>query len=78
LKTYQNKAENTPSRKRGQVQIFNLEALAQLDNVFIVEGEIDALSIEELGFNAMATGGASNTRKLIEAIKEYEKVPKYF
>lgn len=65
-------------QKAGQVQIFNLEALAQLDNVFIVEGEIDALSIEELGFNAMATGGASNTRKLIEAIKEYEKVPQIF
>ena len=26
----------------------------------------------------MATGGASNTRKLIEAIKEYEKVPQIF
>lgn len=56
--------------KVGNVHIFNAEALASKDKpVFIVEGEIDAMSIEQCGFPAVATGSISNIRKLLEEVK---------
>lgn len=43
------------------VVLFNKEALNQKRYpVFIVEGELDAISIEQLGFKAVALGSASN------------------
>lgn len=58
--------------KRGKTSLFNVQALAKNKPVFIVEGEIDALSIEELGYNAIALGGTSNIRLVINAVKEFE------
>ncbi len=56
--------------KVGNVHIFNVEALASKDKpVFIVEGEIDAMSIEQCGFPAIATGSISNIRILLEEVK---------
>ena len=39
--------------------------------IFVVESEIDALSIVQSGFNAVAIGGVGNTNKLIEAVNKY-------
>lgn len=57
-------------RKHGESHIFNLEAIEQ-DNkaVFIVEGEIDALSIIEAGGEAIALGSTSNKDKLLRLIE---------
>lgn len=54
--------------KVGSVEIFNLSALKDSRAVFVVEGEIDALSIIEAGGNALALGG-SNANKLLEHLK---------
>ncbi len=58
-------------KKRGQTQIFNLQALNQAERIFIVEGEFDALSLETLGYRAISLGGASNVGKLIAYLKEH-------
>lgn len=60
--------------KDGAVQLFNpvvLTRAAENDPVFIVEGEIDALSIIEAGGEAVAIGSTSNTHKLLEYIEEH-------
>lgn len=52
--------------KVGTNAIFNLNTLYNSKRpVFIVEGEIDALSIITLGYNAIALGSVSNINKLI-------------
>ena len=48
-----------------------LTRAAENDPVFIVEGEIDALSIIEAGGEAVAIGSTSNTHKLLEYIEEH-------
>ena len=66
-------AGNFTKMKEGEVRIFNLAALdAAKDGtpVFIVEGEIDAISIFEAGGKAIALGSTSNARKLLEHLKE--------
>lgn len=52
-------------------ELFNIEALYSPDYnvVFIVEGQIDALSIEEVGFCAVGLGGVNETDKLVEQLK---------
>jgi Replicative DNA helicase len=56
--------------KVGKVQIFNKEVLKTADKpVFIVEGEIDALSIIEAGGEAVALGSISNIQKLVDLLK---------
>lgn len=55
----------------GQVRLFNIEALKQnLKPVFIVEGEIDALSIIDVGGEAVALCSVANIGKLVKAIKD--------
>lgn len=58
--------------KVGKVHIFNADALKTAQRrIFVVEGEIDALSIIDVGGEAIAIGGAHMWKKtLIEAIKE--------
>lgn len=58
-------------RPSGSKVIFNLEALEQLEPVYIVEGEIDALSIEQEGGKAVALGGAKNTNALLNHLREH-------
>jgi len=54
-------------QKVGGVSLFNSKALTQDKKpIFIVEGEIDALSILEVGGAAVALGSTTNTRGLIE------------
>jgi len=61
----------------GKTQLFNLGALKQTSQpVFIVEGELDALSIIDAGGQAVGLGSIANIGKLIEAVKaEFPKVP---
>lgn len=56
--------------KVGKVHIFNLEALADAEKpIFVVEGEIDALSIIEVGGNALALGSVSNAKQLLKMLE---------
>lgn len=56
--------------KVGKVHIFNLEALAYAEKpIFVVEGEIDALSIIEVGGNALALGSVSNAKQLLKMLE---------
>jgi replicative DNA helicase len=58
--------------KVGKTHLFNSEVLSKEGNepIFIVEGEIDALSIIEAGGNAVGLGGVSNTGLLELAVNK--------
>lgn len=56
--------------KVGPIQLFNLDALNAEEPPFIVEGEIDALSIEALGHPAVALGTTSKVNAFLEYIGE--------
>ena len=56
----------------GKTSLFNAEAL-QADVVFIVEGEIDAMSIEQSGGNACGLCSVSNRGILLNYLKENRK-----
>ena len=55
--------------KVGRVHIFNPAALAADQSVFVVEGELDALSIIDVGGAAVALGSVSNWKKFAELVK---------
>ena len=55
-------AENL-KQKRGAAHILNISALSQ-PYCFVVEGEIDCMSIDELGFPCIGLGSASNINKI--------------
>ena len=65
-------AQKKYSKQRvGTVALFNSAVLRQSEQpIFIVEGEFDALSIIDAGGQAVALCSASNTQKLLEAVKE--------
>ena len=70
------RAELTEEQKKyskskvGAVRIFNSKVLKTADRpIFITEGELDALSIIEVGGEAIATGSAANRRALLELLK---------
>jgi replicative DNA helicase len=52
--------------KEGKAELFNRESLWGIEPTFIVEGEIDALSIIEADSEALALGSISNKNKLVE------------
>lgn len=56
-------------KKKGSFDIYNHAALEKQGPIFIAEGEFDALSLETLGYNALALGGVGNVRLLVERIK---------
>lgn len=59
--------------KVGKVKLYNIEALKEAQgNVFVVEGEIDALSIIEVGGQAVGLGSASNKRAFLDYVKKYD------
>lgn len=60
--------------KEGRVNIFNVEALKEDKPCFVTEGEFDALSFLELGFNAVSLGSASNTRSFLKKINELSNI----
>ena len=53
----------------GCKRLFNHKALRRSRIIVAVEGEIDALSVIEAGFDAVALCGAANTEKLISALR---------
>lgn len=56
--------------KVGSIHIFNAKALQTATKpIFVVEGELDALSIIEVGGEAVAIGSTANTRVFIELLK---------
>lgn len=60
-------------RPRGITKPFNLQALQQQEKpVFIVEGELDAVSIYEVGGEAVALGGTGNVKKLLAELPNYK------
>lgn len=62
--------------KAGETHIFNLDILKTSDqNVVVVEGEFDALSIIEAGNDAIALGSVVNIDKFINWLKENEVHP---
>ena len=69
---YMGKEEN--KSKVGSVHIFNIDALKSTDRpIFIVEGEIDALSIIDLGGVAIGMGSMGFSRQLKEGLAEIQK-----
>ena len=57
-------------RNKGRSELFNLQVLHGSSPVFIVEGEIDAMSIHEAGGQAIGLGSTANKNKLINHFKE--------
>ena len=63
-------------QKVGKVRIFNESALTRSKSpVWVVEGEIDALSIIDLGGEAVALGSTSNYKKLGEVLEKTKAKP---
>ena len=57
--------------KVGKVQIFNIDVVRTAQQpIFVVEGEIDALSIIDVGGEAIAIGSVSNIGLLISRLEE--------
>ena len=60
-----------PKMKAGVGNIFNIDVLkTSRQNVVVVEGEFDALSIIEAGNDAIALGSTSNVDKLVDWLRE--------
>lgn len=57
---------------RGKVGLFNLSALQKTSPVFITEGAIDAMSIIEVGYSALAINSVSNTGLLLTMLKQMQ------
>lgn len=57
-------------KSKGESLLFNEKAILEDDFVFITEGEIDALSIEELGYKAIGLGSVANKEKLYKALEK--------
>lgn len=57
-------------QKQGAAHFFNWSAVMQTEKpVIVVEGEIDAMSLEEIGFSAVALGSTSNAGKFAGRLK---------
>lgn len=62
--------ENYRKIKEGKVYIFNGKVLEEDKPCFVVEGEIDALSFLEIGYNAIALGSTSNIKIFLNLLKQ--------
>lgn len=58
--------------KAGKARLFNVKALAGSKPVFVVEGEIDALSVIQAGGEAVALGSTANYKALIDKVQAGE------
>jgi len=62
-------------RKFGTVQVFNRNALYTSDKpIFVVEGEIDALSIMSVGGEAVALGSVGNIDRFVDMVHNRQPV----
>ena len=65
-----------PKMKAGASNIFNVDVLkTSTQNVVVVEGEFDALSIIEAGNDSIALGSTTNVDKFLSWLKENKVVP---
>lgn len=62
-------AQKYTKQKAGKNPLYNLAALAATTPVFVVEGELDAISFYEVDGEAIALGSTANTGKLLEYLK---------
>ena len=58
----------------GHKKLFNSDAL-QNEIIFVVEGYIDAMSLEFAGFNCVALGGCAEGYLLLDALNKVNKYP---
>lgn len=65
------KVKEKAYRNYGSVELFNPEALYQEEPVFITESAIDALSVMELGYQALALNGTPHIKPLLEILRNY-------
>lgn len=62
--------KNYSKQKAGKAHIFNLRALKEATTpIFVVEGEIDAMSIVEAGGEAVALGSVSMVEDFLEVVR---------
>ena len=59
-------------RKAGDVELFNADAITKKGVVFVVEGEIDAMSILSAGYEAVGLGSTSNIQRFLNYVKTAE------
>ncbi|WP_242005017.1 toprim domain-containing protein [Brachyspira pilosicoli] len=59
--------------KNSKDSIYNIHTLGNIRDIIICEGVIDALSLERLGYNAIALSGVTK----INLLKQYEILNKY-
>ena len=64
---------NYTKSKVGNVHIFNEEALQSSGVVYVVEGELDALSVIDVGGNAVGLGSVSNINTLFKVLDHSER-----
>lgn len=67
-------------KKAGEKQgIFGIESIADAPPfVFVCEGEFDVLSVHEIGLPAIATGGGTSKREIVETLKQRGTLPGVF
>lgn len=66
--------EQYKKQKVGRTHIFNEKELREGNKpLFITEGELDALSFEDIGFPAVAIGSTSNAEQLLSLIDLYRE-----
>lgn len=67
-----NAAEPKVIKSRGEMHIFNEAAIVGSDRpIFICEGEIDALSIIDLGAEAVGIGGVGGNNRLLKELDKH-------
>lgn len=74
-------ARKVRKKKAGDRQgIFGIEAIGPDAGpfVFVCEGEFDVLSVREIGLSAIATGGGTSKRELVEALRQRGDFPGVF
>lgn len=72
LARYDERMNEPKLNSSGQITLFNLDALKESKIVFIVEGEIDAMSICEAGGDACGLCSVGNRLKLLDYLKDHK------
>lgn len=65
-----------PKQHAGTKRLFNPDALNATEPIFVVEGYIDAMSIEFAGYHCVALGGAERGDLLVDAVNKMTSKPK--
>lgn len=68
--TNQNSSKDSRFYKQGKQEVFNSKALQSDEPIFITEGTINALSIIEVGGQAIAAGGTSGVSTIERELKK--------